>query len=143
MNHMTRNDIIAEAASWLGTPYHHRASLKGVGCDCLGLVRGIYRALYGPEPREVPAYPQYNDGSESERLIAGLEEHLLLTLPPGKPGDVLVFRLRAGFPARHCAVLVEPKCFIHAVSGRSVSLVALFEWWVKRIAGVFGFPQVE
>jgi len=140
---MTRNDIIAEALSWLGTPYHHRASLKGVGCDCLGLVRGIYRGVVGPEPGDTPAYPQHNDGSESERLMLALEEHLSRVPPPGAPGDIIVFRLRPNFPARHCGVLVEPERFIHAVSGREVSMVGLSEWWRKRIAGCFAFPGVE
>ena len=42
-------------ASWIGTPYRHQASLKGVGCDCLGLVRGVWRAVIGaePEPRRL------------------------------------------------------------------------------------------
>ncbi len=53
---MTRDDIISETLSWLGTPYRHQASLKGVGCDCLGLVRGVWRALVGPEPEPTPAY---------------------------------------------------------------------------------------
>jgi hypothetical protein len=39
--------IIAAARSWLGTPYAHQASLKGVGCDCLGLVRGVWREVQG------------------------------------------------------------------------------------------------
>ncbi len=46
---MTRDDIIAEARSWIGTPYRHQASLKGVGCDCLGLVRGVGGAIAGAE----------------------------------------------------------------------------------------------
>ncbi|MGR3492459.1 MAG: peptidase P60, partial [Shimia sp.] len=46
----------AEARRWIGTPYHHRASLRGVGCDCLGLIRGVWRAVVGEEPWELPAY---------------------------------------------------------------------------------------
>ena len=38
--------IIAAAKEWRGTPYHHQQSQKGVGCDCLGLVRGVYEAVY-------------------------------------------------------------------------------------------------
>lgn len=53
---VTREAIIAAARSWLGTPYHHQASLKGVGSDCLGLIRGIWRELYGPEPEAMPPY---------------------------------------------------------------------------------------
>jgi len=40
-----RCSIIAEARSWIGTPYHHQAALKGVGYDCLGFVRGVWRAI--------------------------------------------------------------------------------------------------
>ena len=43
----TRTRIIAEARAWIGTPYRHQARCKGVGCDCLGLVRGVWRALHG------------------------------------------------------------------------------------------------
>ena len=50
MNAARRARIVATARSWLGTPYHHQASLRGVGCDCLGLVRGVWRELYGDEP---------------------------------------------------------------------------------------------
>ncbi len=42
--------IVRRARGWLGTPYHHQASVKGVGCDCLGLIRGLWRELCGPEP---------------------------------------------------------------------------------------------
>src|SRR5690606_6011340 len=48
------DEIVAEALSWLGTPYRHQAYSKGVGCDCLGLIRGVWRSLYGDE-LEVPA----------------------------------------------------------------------------------------
>src|SRR5438552_16583348 len=53
---ITPTDIVAAARQWLGTPYAHQASLKGIGCDCLGLVRGVWRDLYGGEPQAVPAY---------------------------------------------------------------------------------------
>ena len=51
-----RNRIIAEARGWIGTPYMHQASLKGIGCDCLGLLRGVWRAIHGTEPEPPPAY---------------------------------------------------------------------------------------
>ena len=48
--------VIAIARSWLGTPYHDQASLRGVGCDCLGLARGVWREIVGPELFPIPAY---------------------------------------------------------------------------------------
>lgn len=52
----TRAAIVAEARGWIGTPYRHQASLKGVGCDCLGLVRGVWRNCIGDEPETPPPY---------------------------------------------------------------------------------------
>ena len=53
---LARATIVAEARAWIGTPYRHQGSLKGIGCDCLGLVRGVWRAVAGAEPEAVPAY---------------------------------------------------------------------------------------
>ena len=39
-----RARVVAEARMWIGTPYVHQASALGAGCDCLGLVRGVWRA---------------------------------------------------------------------------------------------------
>jgi hypothetical protein len=47
---------LAETRDWIGTPYQHQTSLKGVGCDCLGLVRGVWRAVIGAEPERAPPY---------------------------------------------------------------------------------------
>ena len=41
--------VVAVARRWLGTPYHDQASVPGVGCDCLGLARGVWREVVGPE----------------------------------------------------------------------------------------------
>ena len=47
---------VAAARRWIGTPYRHQGSCRGAGCDCLGLVRGVWRAVLGDEPEAVPAY---------------------------------------------------------------------------------------
>ena len=51
-----RAEILRSVRSWLDTPYQHQASAKGAGCDCLGLIRGVWRDIYGAEPLAVPAY---------------------------------------------------------------------------------------
>ena len=48
-----REAIVAAARGWIGTPYQHQGSLRGVGCDCLGLVRGVWREVIGAEPAAV------------------------------------------------------------------------------------------
>ena len=66
---VVRAAVLAEARSWLGTPYRHQASRKGVGCDCLGLVRGVWRTLDGTEP-EAPG-PYAADWAETAQLTLG------------------------------------------------------------------------
>jgi NlpC/P60 family putative phage cell wall peptidase len=47
--------IVTLARTWLGTPYHHPASTTGVGADCVGLIRGVWRELYGRDAEAAPA----------------------------------------------------------------------------------------
>ena len=54
--HIPRERILSIAHQWIDTPYQHQASVKGAGCDCLGLIRGIWREIYGAEPIAVPTY---------------------------------------------------------------------------------------
>jgi hypothetical protein len=64
---MTPDRIIAEARSWIGTPYRHQASLKGVGCDCLGLLRGVWRAVMGAEPETPPYAPDWAEAGAGNK----------------------------------------------------------------------------
>jgi len=141
---ITRADIVAAANQWLGTPYHHQASLRGVGCDCLGLVRGIWRELHGDEPEPVPAYsPRWAESTGEDSLAAAALRHLT-RVPPGaeRPGDVLLFHWRAHLPAKHCAILSAPGRIIHAHDGACVAEVALTPWWRRHLSHVFSFPEV-
>ncbi len=104
-----RNTIVAAARGWLGTPYHHQASLRGVGTDCLGLIRGIWRELYGPEPEAMPPYTQdWGNATGSETLIEAASRHLVkLDVSEAGCGDVLVFRMRDCGVAKHAGVLTS------------------------------------
>jgi NlpC/P60 family putative phage cell wall peptidase len=141
----TRSMIVAEARSWIGTPYRHQASLKGVGCDCLGLVRGVWRAVIGVEPELPPAYsPDWAEASKIESLAAAASRHLsAVALNEIAPGDVLLFRWRAGLVAKHAAIVTGPDRMVHAHDGAAVAEVAITPWWRRRLAYAFRFPGVE
>ena len=67
---MRRDEIVVAARGWLGTPYRHQASRKGAGCDCLGLVRGVWRELVGPEPARLPPYtPDWAEVTGEKTLL--------------------------------------------------------------------------
>jgi NlpC/P60 family putative phage cell wall peptidase len=132
------------ARAWIGTPYHHQASLAGVGTDCLGLVRGVWRALYGCEPGVLPHYTRdWAEGSGRETLLEAAQQHLVgIDRVNALPGDVLVFRLRPSLPAKHAAILATGTTMIHAMESLPVAEVAFAPWWRRRLAGVFSFPEI-
>ncbi|GAB4068634.1 C40 family peptidase [Ancylobacter sonchi] len=137
-----RERIVAEARAWIGTPYLHRASLKGEGADCLGLVRGVWRATIGAEPERLPAYtPDWAEATLAEQLAGAGIRHLVPVAPEAaRPGDVLLFRWRAHLPAKHAAILVAPERMVHAHDGAAVAEVAFAPWWRRRHAYAFAFP---
>ena len=141
----TRDEIVAAARTWIGTPYRHQASLRGAGCDCLGLVRGLWREFYGDEPEPVPPYaPDWAEASLREAMIDAARRHLLpVPLAAARPGDVVLFRWRPDLPAKHAGVLVGPDRFVHAYEGTAVVESPLGPWWRRRLAAAFTFPGLR
>src|SRR5262245_52196512 len=101
----SRSLIVAEARAWIGTPYRHQASLKGVGCDCLGLVRGVWRVVLGEEPERAPPYTRDWAEASGDEALARAARAYLVEIDPAEfaAGDVLLFRYAARYPAKHAA----------------------------------------
>jgi NlpC/P60 family putative phage cell wall peptidase len=139
-----RQAIVAETRRWIGTPYRHQASLHAVGCDCLGLVRGVWRAVIGEEPEFVPPYaPDWAEATGNESLAEAAARHMVpVRLTDVAPGDVLLFRWRAQLPAKHAAIVTAPDLMVHAHDGAAVAEVAIAPWWRRRVAYAFKFPGV-
>ena len=144
MTSPSRVTIVAAACGWLGTPYRHQASLKGVGADCLGLVRGVWREVYGAEPESMPAYtPDWAEARGSETLQQAAARHMVPVDPASAmPGDLLLFRWQETLPAKHAAILVAPGRFLHAHDGATVAEASLTPWWARRLAFAFAFPPI-
>ena len=135
--------VIALARDWLGTPYHDQACLKGVGCDCLGLARGVWRDLHGPEPFPIPPYSRdWGETGEREVLAEGATRLMLpVAVEARQPGDLLLFCMRPGAIAKHVGILTAPDQFLHAYERLGVIEEPLTPAWARRIAFVFRFPQ--
>ena len=134
--------IVKATRRWIGTPYHDQASVRGVGCDCLGLLRGVWRDVVGPEPMPVPPYSR--DWGETglievlaEAARAAMQE---LDVADARTGDVILFRMRAGAIAKHVGILSGRKSFIHAYERTGVIEDHLTPAWQRRIAFAFRFP---
>lgn len=141
-----REDIVAAARGWLGTPYRHQASARGVGADCLGLVRGLWREVLGKEPEPVPPYtPDWAEPAHDERLWRAARRHMLeKPAALACPGDVLLFRMRTGRVAKHLGILARSgpaPSFIHAYDRQGVVESPLSAPWARRVVAVFSFPE--
>lgn len=137
--------LLAAARRWIGTPYRHQASLKGAGCDCLGLIRGLWREYLGDEPEPLtpyaPDWAEAAEGPEAETLLAAAERWLVpVSLHKRQPGDVLLFRWRDGAPVKHAGILSTGEQLIHAYERVGVIECPLGTAWARRITHVFSFP---
>jgi NlpC/P60 family putative phage cell wall peptidase len=134
--------VIAAARDWLGTPYHDQASVCGVGCDCLGLVRGVWRELYGPEPMPIPPYSRDWGETGACEPLAEAARLVMIEQPTTAllPGALLLFRMGAGAVAKHCGIVTTPDRFIHAYERSGVVEVPLDAAWRRRVAFFFLFP---
>jgi NlpC/P60 family putative phage cell wall peptidase len=141
----TRGEIVAAARRWIGTPYAHQASLMGVGCDCLGLVRGVWREILGEEPEALPAYaPDWAEAGCSEQLAEAGRRYLIeIPYTEFRAGDVLLFRWKPHLGAKHAGIASDAARMIHAQDGAQVSEVSLNGWWLRRLSHAFRFPGVQ
>ena len=122
------SDIVRVARSWIGTPYRHQASLKGVGTDCLGLVRGVWRETLGEEPEAAPAYsPGWAEAGDGETLAEAARRHMLqVQCTDFHAGDLLLFRWREHLPAKHAGIATNTIESDHSVSSRPSDVIAGF-----------------
>ena len=138
--------IVAAARGWIGTPYVHQASLKGKGCDCLGLLRGVWREVKGVgDPELLPPYtPDWAEAKGEETLYMGLKRHLAeIAVSDIEPGNVVLFRMIGSGPAKHCGILAAKDgvaTLIHSRMNKQVNEEAFTAAWLKKLAFAFEVP---
>jgi NlpC/P60 family putative phage cell wall peptidase len=135
--------VIAAARRWLGTPYHDQASLCGVGCDCLGLARGVWREVVGDEPFPIPPYSRdWGEMGPREVLAEGARAMMPeITPDEAGPGALVLFRMVPRAVAKHVGILTAPDHFIHAYERLGVVEELITPTWARKIAFAFLFPR--
>lgn len=143
-----RADLIAEARTWLGTPWIHQASLKGVGSDCIGLVLGVAMACGVPNAAAFKADPRfqgYGRQPDPRMLLKACAEYFDPVDPAqAQVGDVLLIRY-AEEPMHFALVTsLDPPYMIHALGslGR-VAEHGLDAVWRSRVMRAFAYKGVE
>jgi len=111
-----RERTIAEARTWIGTPFHHGASLKGVGVDCGQFVFGVYRNVGVMQDEQFPSYdPRWMLARENP-FFEDLFRARFDLVPAPELATAMLFR--AGRNYCHIALVtrVQPLTIIHAAS---------------------------
>ena len=106
-----REDVVSEAATWIGTPYRHRGRVKNVVVDCGGLLYECYAPAFGPFapfPADYAADWAMHRGDEL--YLDFIRPHVTQVLVP-KPGGFSVFRYGRAFC--HAAIWTGSD-YIHA-----------------------------
>ncbi len=136
--------VVTAARAWIGTPYHDQASLRGVGCDCLGLARGVWRDVIGPEPLPIPAYSRDWGESGGREVLRDAARAALIEIDPIldlQPGAAILFRMRRHAVAKHVGIVTSSDAFIHSYERLGVIEEPLTKAWRSRIPFAFLFPR--
>jgi len=121
-----RDAVIAEALTWLGTPYHHHGRLKGVGVDCGQSLCAIYETAGMAAPLDLGAYSTAWHLHRSEELyMQWLERAGAVRTDRPRAGDIALFRFGRTFS--HGGVLVKDEVVLHAYVNQAVILTRLDE----------------
>lgn len=134
----------AAARTWVHTPFHWEQCLKGVGCDCRGVLTGAARDCGFPEAAALEAnLVGYSRRINEAKLLAGLDrlfDRQPLDIAHAVTGDVLAFRIQR--KVQHLGIYGRDglrHTMVHAYSGEPYEVVEvpLGQFWLGRLAGVW------
>ncbi len=142
-----QENIVAAALSLVGTPFHHAAALKGIGCDCVGVL--IYTAkavgLIAHDWRPAVYSREWHIHKNQQLLQETMESLGFAPVPLGErqPGHVLVFQF--GRVLSHAGILVSatPETLVHSIINLGVRHHGLTGDLLSRLRAVYTFPEVR
>lgn len=128
-----RKRILEIARSWLGTPYHHEACLKGVGVDCAQLLVGVYKEFDPKVYADIPTYsPQWHLNRGEEKYLEVVRQHMTEIEGPPLPADIAMWKFGRCFS--HGGIVVEWPLVIHARVQANCELINVeTSLWLKDL----------
>ena len=134
----TKTEIVAEAKTWIGTPFKHQGRVKGLGVDCVGLIIGVAH-FFKLTDFDYVNYSHTPDGFLMRQL---LDQHLYsIPIPEAKAGDIVLMRFEA--QPQHVGILSDYG-IIHAYAQvRRCVEHRLDQHWRSRIVGAYAYPDMK
>lgn len=145
---VTRNEIVEEARSWIGTPWQHQAMVKGHGVDCAMLIAGICLntgLITEDDLNMIPPYPKdWHFHNKESMLIPILELFPVHEIPieEATTADIIMFKVANC--ESHLGLKTDDGWFIHAFSSTKVNKVLesrLDDRWARRLTRAYRFDE--
>jgi cell wall-associated NlpC family hydrolase len=105
--------IVAEAITWLGTPYHNHGRMKGVGVDCAMLILETAIRAGAIIPFNPGAYPAQFGLHRDEEQFIGFVTRYATEIDAPQPGCVALFKY--GRCYSHGGIMISDTRLVHAV----------------------------
>ena len=141
-----REKVIAEARSWLGTPYHKRAQVKGAGCDCATFIYAVYHTCGLIPDEEIEIFSDdWSMHTSDEVYMRRIMRHAEITLegisyPTLKalPGNIVLTKTDSGRVYDHGGIVTDWPRIIHAVPNAVEEANASQHWlWEFKMVKIF------
>lgn len=137
----TREQVIAEARTWIKTPWRHQGRLKGISCDCVGVVVGVGVALGLLPPGFNPT--GYSRSPDPAIMRAHLKQYLdRIAVDDLRGGEILLLAPRR--IAQHLGIYTFDNSIIHAIDEtRGVREHRLDDLWRSSIISAYSYRGLE
>lgn len=135
---ITREQLISEARSWLGTPFHHQGRVKGAGVDCVGVLvktLSIFNLLTVDNTN-------YSRNPNGDYLIRMCELYFNpIPMDEILPGDILVFAW--GKEPQHLALYTDIGILHAHVRVKKVVEHIYDDPWKKRTVAAYRIKGIK
>lgn len=116
-NGQSRSAVVATARTWIGTPYHHMADLKGIGVDCAMILVRIFCDSGLVEPFDPRPYTRdWMLHRNEERYLGFLLQRTHEVAVPDM-GDIALFRVGRCYAHGAIVTKSDPLHILHAFAG--------------------------
>lgn len=135
-----RDKIVEEAKSWVGTPYHSGANIKGVATDCGQILIEVYGNVGLIEKFNVEAYAMdWAMHRSEEKYLSFVKQHCE-RVDKWQKGDIVLYKF--GRCVSHSGIFIDDKGnMVHALANVGVIYAHYLEGDLKD--RVYGFYRVK
>jgi cell wall-associated NlpC family hydrolase len=118
-----REAVVVESRSWLKTPYHPEARVKGAGCDCGTFILQVFENVGLIEHIELKHYPSdIASHCAVPMYLMKIKEYAHEVKRDPLTGDIIVYQFPGSLVPHHAAIVIDDEYLIHSITGRGVEI---------------------